>query len=228
MDSALNELEKSSMDRKTISVLVDNESWILPFAAELTSQLQQRGWNTRLVRDSQNVETGWVNFMLGCTRLVSAEILARNTHNLVIHESALPAGRGFAPVAWQILEGCKEIPVCLIEATETADDGRIWLQDCLLLDGTELSSEWREKQGRKSVEMCLKFVEAYDDLNPRDQVGEPSWYSRRRPKDSELDVNRSIAEQFELLRIVDNERYPAFFELNGQKFILKIYSAGDS
>lgn len=30
-------------------------------------------------------------------------------------------------------------------------------------------------------------------------------------------------EQFNLLRIADNENYPAFFILNGQKYILKIY-----
>lgn len=213
------------MDNKTINVLVDNDSWILPFATELVSKLQRRGWTARLVRDAQSVKKGWVNFMIGCTRLVPIEVLERNHHNLVIHESALPLGRGFAPVAWQILEGKKEIPVCLIEATETADAGRIWLKDFLTLSGTELCSEWREKQGNKTVEMCLRFVEAYDHLTPRDQVGDPSWYTRRRPTDSELNVNKTIAEQFDLLRIVDNERYPAFFELNGQKYIVKIYSA---
>jgi len=45
--------------------------------------------------------------------------------NLVVHESDLPRGKGFAPVKWQILDGKKEIPVCLLETTEQVDSGDI-------------------------------------------------------------------------------------------------------
>ena len=34
---------------------------------------------------------------------------------------------------------------------------------------------------------------------------------KRTPADSEIDPGKSILEQFNLLRIVDSERYPAFF-----------------
>jgi len=40
--------------------------------------------------------------------------------------------------------------------------------------------------------------------------------------DSRLDIDRSIKEQFNLLRVVGNEEYPAFFEINGHKYLLKI------
>jgi len=69
----------------------------------------------------------------------------------------------------------------------------------------------------------------YTCWNPATEptAGSETFYERRRPKDSELDVSKSIADQFNLLRVVDNERYPAFFYHNGKKFILKIYEAGD-
>ena len=60
-------------------------------------------------------------------------------------------------------------------------------------------------------------------LSGMEQSGEESFYPRRLPKDSELDINKSIDEQFNLFRIVDNDKYPAFFIKNGKKYVLKIY-----
>jgi methionyl-tRNA formyltransferase len=37
-----------------------------------------------------------------------------------------------------------------------------------------------------------------------------------------LDPQKSLAEQFNILRVVDNDRYPAFFEWNGRRYNLKI------
>ena len=41
-------------------------------------------------------------------------------------------------------------------------------------------------------------------------------------EDSLLDFNKTITEQFNLLRVVDNDKYPAFFENQGEKYFLKI------
>ncbi len=41
-------------------------------------------------------------FFLGCSKIAGPDVLNRNKYNLVVHESALPKGKGFAPVAWQI------------------------------------------------------------------------------------------------------------------------------
>jgi methionyl-tRNA formyltransferase len=70
--------------------------------------------------------------------------------------------------------------------------------------------------------MCLKFVEGFWTLSSRAQKGQPSFYRRRSPRDSELDSKLSLKDQFNLLRVVDNEKYPAFFYHKGKKFIIKI------
>ena len=57
------------------------------------------------------------------------------------------------------------------------------------------------------------------------QTGEQSYYMRRRPKDSMLDVTLPIIDQFNLLRVVDNERYPAFFEVDGINYVIHISKA---
>lgn len=72
--------------------------------------------------------------------------------------------------------------------------------------------------------MCERFVELYPSIIAcgKEQEGEESFYPRRRPEDSRIDIGKSIKDQFDLLRVVDNERYPAFFEYNGCRYVLKI------
>jgi methionyl-tRNA formyltransferase len=146
----------------------------------------------------------------------------RNTHNLVIHESELPKGRGFSPVAWQVLSGKNIIPVCLFDAVAELDSGPIYLRDNIELNGTELMPEIRKKQGNKTVELCLRFLLMWPDIEVYEQQGEPDSYRKRNRRDDQLNVEKSIAQQFDHLRIVDNERYPAWFELRGRKYIIKI------
>ncbi len=210
------------MDKKNITVLIDSDSWILPYGEIFVEQLSDRGYCASLVRRAEDVKIGWINFMLGCTRIVGGHILQRNSHNLVVHESDLPSGRGFAPMAWQILEGKRSIPVCLIEAESEVDSGDIYLKDHINLVGDELCDDWRKLQGEKTIEMCSKFIENYKKLVPVKQQGVPNYYPRRKPEHSRLDPNKSLAEQMDLLRIVDNERYPAYFEKDGVKYFISI------
>jgi methionyl-tRNA formyltransferase len=207
---------------KEITVLVDNDSWILPFAKKLVDDLLKIGLEAKLVREHKLVGNGWINFMLGCIKIMPEECLKKNKHNLVVHESDLPKGKGFAPMTWQILEGENEIPICLIEATKDVDAGKIWLKELIKLDGTELSSEWRNIQGTKTIELCMEFVKNHQNLSPVLQDGEQTFYKRRTPENSELDINVSIKDQLNLLRVVDNENHPAFFIIDGNKYILKI------
>ena len=66
--------------------------------------------------------------------------------------------------------------------------------------------------------------ERWNLLNPsKKQKGKETFYSKMTEKDNELNPNKTIKEQFNILRIVDNERYPAFFNLNGQEYTIKIW-----
>ena len=49
-----------------------------------------------------------------------------------------------------------------------------------------------------------------------------SVYPKRNPDDSELDPQKTIAEQFNLIRIADENRYPCFFYFKGQRYKLSI------
>lgn len=212
------------MDKK-ITILVDNDSWILPYANKLCDELIHLGFVAKVVREHKSIEEGWVNFMLGCVNITPVNILQRSQHNLVVHESDLPKGKGFSPMTWQIIEGKNEIPICLIEASEKVDEGDIWIQDSISLNGSELCEQWRAMQGEKTIELCLRFVKEHNEMVPKKQVGESSFYNRRGPEDSELNISKSIQEQFNLLRVVDNENYPGYFYINNTKYLLKIEKA---
>ncbi len=213
---------------KRINVLVDHEAWVLPYAKELVSLCTQMDFSTKLVRHQDELVECDVSFFIGCTQIVSVQNLNKSKLNLVVHESALPQGKGFAPVAWQILEGRQVIPICLIEASEAADSGKIWIQDSFNLTGRELYHQWRAKQGRATIELCSRFLKEYQTITPCEQKGVASFYQRRTPANSELAVDQTIADQFDLLRTVDNDNFPAFFRYRGKVFKLEITELDDN
>jgi methionyl-tRNA formyltransferase len=207
---------------RIISIVVDSSGWFVPFAHSLVKRLENNGDDARFIMDYSSVPIGSVAFYLSCTRITPRAILARNKCNLLVHASDLPRGRGFSPAAWQLLEGTNKVPVVMIHAREPVDSGEIVMRDELQFEGHELNSEWRRALGKKIVEMCCAVLTRPLPPNGEPQAGEPSWYRRRSPKDSRLDPAKTLAEQFNLLRVVDNECYPAFFEYRGHTYVLRI------
>jgi methionyl-tRNA formyltransferase len=182
-----------------------------------------------LVHDADEAPPGDILFLLSYWSIVPESTLRKHTHNLVVHASDLPKGKGWSPVTWQILEGCNEIPFCLFEAVDSVDAGPVFLRDVMVLQGHELLDDIRRRQAAKSIEMCTRFTADYPFICPlaKPQAGKETFYPRRSPDDSELDPNKSLAEQFNLLRTVDNEAYPAFFEHHGVTYFLTIERKGD-
>jgi UDP-2,4-diacetamido-2,4,6-trideoxy-beta-L-altropyranose hydrolase len=207
-----------------LSIVSDRNSWINGYIAELVDGWRSLGHTVEWVHDVKFAPNGDISFFLGCSQIADKNILFRNTHNLVVHESALPRGRGWSPLTWQIIEGKREIPITLFEASDILDSGKIYLTDVLEYDGSELIDKLRYSQAQKTIFMCRKFVNQYPEiiLRAHNQEGEASYYAHRKKEDSELDVDKSLKEQFNLLRVVDNKNYPAFFKLYGKKYVIKI------
>lgn len=206
------------------SIVSDSSSWINSHIPCLQEALQQRGHAVRWVHDVRDIPEGDFVFYLGCGQIAKPDILQRNRHNLIVHESALPQGKGWSPLTWQILEGKREIPITLFEAADSVDSGAIYLQDTMTFAGDELVDELRQAQADASIRLCLAFVDDYPKTaeQAREQQGESTFYPRRTAQDSELDPDKTIREQLNLLRVVDNERYPAFFTIGDTTYVLKI------
>ncbi|WP_282773564.1 formyltransferase family protein [Phaeodactylibacter xiamenensis] len=209
-----------------VQILVDNpNSWIIPFAEDLVVKIRQLGHDAALINRHDEVVQGDILCLLSCEKIFRK--LKLNKHNLVVHESDLPKGKGWSPVTWQVLEGKDEIPVTLFEAVEAVDAGPIYAKEYMELDGTELLTEIKAKQGLATQKLILDFVKKYPNIKGAEQRGDESFYPRRTVKDSEVDIKKSIKEQFDLLRVCDNERYPAHFTHRNQRYIIKIYKEND-
>jgi len=203
-----------------IAILTSKNQWFLPYALALQKQID----NCVIFKDHTMISDSFdIIFILGYHKIIEKEYLALHKHNIVIHESDLPEGKGWAPLFWQILEGKNTIVFTMFEAGQGIDDGEVYIRRTLHLTGDELNDELRKKQAELTMSMCLEFINNYDTFKTSSpQNGIESFYTKRTPKDSQLDTNKSIEEQFNLLRIVDNNEYPAFFYMNGYKYILKI------
>lgn len=210
------------MKPRSISVVVDSPNWVMPYAEDFVRELVKGGDDARLCRDHAEVGRDGVAFYLGCEKITPPDVLARNHRNLVVHASDLPRGRGFSPLTWLTLEGKTDIPICLFEAVTELDAGAVVYRDVLPLGGHELIDEMRAGLGPKQIELCRRFLANEGPKAGVAQMGEPTYYGRRRPSDSRLDPHKSIVEQFDLLRVVDNESYPAFFEHRGHTYKLAI------
>lgn len=209
-----------------ITILIDRpHSWFAIYGKRLEDVLSIQRHSVQSVYEIEEVDDGDCLFLLSCGKVVGPDILKLNTHNIIVHASKLPHGRGFAPLSWQILEGKRNICFTLFEAREEVDKGEIYLQEELYLKGYELIDEWQKKSAELIISMITSFIKMYKrdpNLKGRHQKGESSWYNRRKLQDSELDLSQSIANQFNLLRIVDNKTYPAFFLQGGKYYVVYV------
>jgi UDP-2,4-diacetamido-2,4,6-trideoxy-beta-L-altropyranose hydrolase len=211
-----------------VTVLSDATSWLNEAISGWLADWAQRGHRVKWVHDATSLTAGEVCFLIGCSKLLSPAQVAQSTHTLVVHESALPEGRGWSPMTWQVLQDRRQIVVTLLEVAAKVDAGRIHLQTTIELTGQELVAEWRELQARATEQLCTQWIATFPEAarGAREQSGPSSYYRRRQPDDSKLDPQRPLAEQFDLLRVVDNARYPAFFNYRGRRYRLLVAADG--
>ena len=164
-------------------------------------------------------------FILGYTRFLSSNFLRKNSLNLVVHESDLPKGRGLAPVQWQLLKDKKRLPIKLFKVNQKIDTGDIYEHDYFFIKKSDLDNEIRFKQALATIKIIENFLRKYPRVKSSKQKGKASYFKKRNPKDHKLDVNKSLKANFNLLRISNNEKYPAYFNLHGKKYIIKIFKS---
>ena len=210
--------------RLKVNIITTAKSWLMDDVNLLRQDLEALGHSVAVATKPEDLVEGDILLILSYWDLLSDEALSKHVHNLVVHESALPEGKGWSPLTWQVLEGKSKIPISLFEAVKKADAGDIYLQAQVRLEGHELIDGIRSLQAQATFDLCQDFVEQYPQIvaTKQAQSGEETFYPRRGPKDSCLDPEQSLSDQFNLLRVVDNESYPAFFEHNNHRYVVKI------
>ena len=205
-----------------ITILTSKEHPIYPFL-EKWSRKKLKKHNISLISTLKKVKGGDILFLISFTRIVKSDIRNNFKKALVIHASDLPKGKGWSPHVWQILEGKKKIIVTLFEAVDNVDAGDIWEKRSFNVENHELYDEINEKLFKTELELMDFAIKNFTRINPIPQKNKKfPYYKKRSPSDSQINPKRTIASQFDLLRISDPNRFPCFFYLRNKKYKISI------
>ena len=208
------------MKKKICFLLDKNNNWLKTFCKKFIDS--NKKYNIKIYYNYGKIDNFDYVFVLGYTRILPSYFIQKNKLVMVIHESNLPKGKGNSPLQWQILKNKKYISINLIKLTEKLDSGDIILKDKIILNGTELYDKIREKQAKITFKLIARLLRL-KKIKFKKQIGKEFFYKKRTPKDSELNPKKSIEENFNLLRIANNNDWPAFFHLKKNIYILKIF-----
>lgn len=166
---------------------------------------------------------GTLLFLVSCSEIVKKSHRDYFVHTLVLHASDLPKDRGWSPHVWAVVNGKSKLTLSLLEAEDKVDTGAIWKKVDIALDGSELYDEINKKLFDAELQLISWACENVDSVVPVLQYKSVTNYLRKRtPEDSEVDISQPIESQFNLLRVCDPERFPAYFYKNGCKYKIKI------
>ncbi len=182
-----------------------------------------------ICRKKEDLVSGDLLFLISCSVLIPAEERRKYKKTLVIHASDLPLGRGWNPHVWSIINGADQITLSLLEAEDLFDSGAIWKKLHISVPPTALYDEINQILFDAEVDLMDFAVEHFEAVKPYQQNADiaPTYCPKRYPSDSEVDIHKSLNEQFNLVRVCDPERFPAFFYKDGRKFILRIEAVDD-
>ena len=208
------------MQRCTV-VCSDASHPVNSFLAEWQHSVRSEA-SVEIVRNVADAEEGDYLFLISCQEIVASSVASRFRHALVVHASDLPRGRGMSPHVWQILEGKDLVVVTLLNVAEPVDSGAIWSQISVHIPRNAVCAEINKLIFDAELRLMGWALRHCDAQQPRAQVGEPTYYRRRTPADSEVDPSKPLAEVFDQLRVADPGRYPAFFRLRDRVYRIRI------
>lgn len=207
---------------KSVSILCTDPAhpvngWLETWAA---GQLPRA--RTEILRDFRELQGGDFLFLVSCHQIIKKPVRDLFRYTLVLHASALPKGRGMSPHIWDVLRGADHLTLSLLNAEDELDSGEVWQQLVIPLAGTEVYNEINEKLFAAELNLMTWALDNCDNTRPFAQSGEPSFNRKRTPEDSRIDPSRTLGESFDLLRVADPERYPAYFEYRGRRYRIRM------
>lgn len=208
-----------------ISLLCSSEKHpIMPYLKDWKLQMEDAGHQVVMHSQISQLGTGDILFLISCSELIGESERNKFRHVLVLHASDLPKGRGWSPHVWDILNGSEYITLSLIEAAENIDTGDIWKKNTLPIKKHSLWNEVNHILFQGELDLMTWAIHNHANIVPevQDVSEKTTYWPRRTAKDSRLNTEKSITEQFDLLRICDPDRYPAYFEMHGRKYKLRL------
>ena len=182
-----------------------------------------------LVRSKNELSGGDILFLISCHEIIEKVDRSAYGSSLVLHASNLPQGKGWSPHIWEIINGAKEITLTLLEAEDSLDSGKILKKILIPVKNHTLWDEINNDLFRAEIDLINFAIESYNSITPQEQdtITETIYYRKRTPEDSRIDPSISIDDQFNLIRVCDPKRFPAFFELYGHRYKIILEKLND-
>lgn len=124
---------------------------------------------------------------------------------VVFHMTDLPFGRGGSPLQNLIVRGYKETKISAIKVKKEVDAGPIYMKESVSLEGS--ATEIFERASKIIFEKMIPCFLA-KPMEPLEQQGEPTFFKRRTPKESEIQQDMELSEIYDYIRMLDAEGYP--------------------
>lgn len=137
---------------------------------------------------------------------ISADVF-QNFECVIFHMTDLPFGRGGSPLQNLIARGIYETKISALKCAEEVDAGPIYLKRHLSLHGA--AQEIYLRASAIIENMIVDIINT--NPQPIAQVGEPTFFKRRKPEQGNLLNAQSLEQAFDLIRMLDADGYPNAF-----------------
>ena len=135
--------------------------------------------------------------------IIPAEVY-ENFECVIFHMTDLPFGRGGSPLQNLVERGIYETKLSSIRCSKVLDGGDVYQKRPLSLWGT--AEEIYLRAAELAKEMMIEIATAC--LKPVPQSGEPVFFKRRKPEQSNIGSLDSLEKVFDYIRMLDANGYP--------------------
>lgn len=200
----------------------------LAHVVETATKLNITVMRPRRVKVAAALRRAGCNTLLsaGYPFLLDAEQLGICANNINVHPTLLPRYRG-AATGWHVLAfGEKEGGATVHRIDLGTDTGPILAQVRVPLTPFDtLRSQTRKINAvePEAVRRALTRLCAGDPGDPQPEEVGTAFSERRTAEDSRIDPSQSISHLYNFIRACDPDRFPAFFEVEGQRVGIRFF-----
>ncbi|MCD6163593.1 MAG: methionyl-tRNA formyltransferase [candidate division Zixibacteria bacterium] len=197
-------------------VLATSRVWHEKMAKDLQEQSDSR-FDLISRKEDLNIQTlNKLNpryiFLPHWSYIIPAEVYA-NFECVIFHMTDVPFGRGGSPLQNLIVRGIYDTKISALRCVRKLDAGPVYLKRPLSLYGT--AEEIFLRAGKIIEEMIIDIIDSQPE--PVEQSGEEVVFTRRKPKQSNIDSISGMEKLYDHIRMLDADGYPHSF-LKAGKF----------
>lgn len=169
---------------------------------------------------------------MGWRKIIPKNIFEKVNLSINIHPALLPEYKGYHPLPYLLINNEKEHGLTAHMISEEVDAGDIIAQYRFGINKFSTIQSLIDMSRREMPKFFNKIVYGIenDELQFAKQNNSKTKIiaKRRTPLDSELDASKPLYQLFDSIRACDQDRFPPFFYVDGEKVYLKLWRETDN